>query len=79
MDLAPGKATLAPELFTLWLSHKCSILLSSRKIVFALSCDFVGGFFWFYLFIDSLTLHAVEISLLEFGTSCVHALDSPLE
>lgn len=45
IDLAPGKATLAPELSTLWLNHKCSILLLSRKIDFAFSSISVGGWF----------------------------------
>jgi len=78
MDLAPGKTMLAPELFMLWLSRKCSILLLSRKIIFAFSCVFVEVF-WFYLCIDSLILRAVEISLLKFGTTFVDALYSPLE
>lgn len=64
------RSNLNPELFSLRLSHNHSILLLSGKIVFVFSCVFVRVFS-FYLLIDSLTLHAVEISLLEFRTSCV--------
>lgn len=51
----------------------CTIFLLGRKIIFCFSC-LVVGVFWFYLFIDTLTLHGIEKRLLESGTCCVYAL-----